>query len=135
MNINEPRVRERLVNKARYIFALVSHRTKSKFLFTKLHGPNHGNFIYQWLRLVTYKSSNNVITKVMKTNSSNHLQTCSQLLKHMQHWLNGYFDIIKVNNKVFNIAFESYASNKKIPLLGPCNFVQRNFGTKYLSRL
>ena len=34
----------------------------------------------------------------------------------MQHLLNGYFDIIKVNTtktKVFNIAFESYAFNKK----------------------
>ena len=27
--------------------------------------------------------------------------------------LNGYFDIIKVNTKAFNIAIESYASNKK----------------------
>ena len=35
----------------------------------------------------------------------------------MQHWLNGYFDIIKVNTKVFNIAFESYATNKN-PMAG-----------------
>ena len=93
-----------------------TNSTQSKFLYTKLHGPSQRKFeilviLAQWL-----KSSDDVITKVMKTDSSNHIQTCSQLLKaHLVfvEWV--FWHIIKVNitkTNVFNKAFKAVHPTK-----------------------
>ena len=96
------------------MLAISKHYLSVCLLFCQsfsIQSCSNGIFKYQWF------SPSDVITKVMKTNSLNHLQTCSRLWKHMWHLLNRYFDIVKVHTKVFNIAYESYASNKN-PMAG-----------------
>ena len=76
-----------------------------------------------------HKSSDDVINW-LKTKSPNHIQTCSQLLKaHVAfvEWI--FWHLIKVNTtliKVLNITFKAMHPTK-IPWLGPCNFVWKNF--------
>ena len=89
-----------------------------KFLYTKLPGPSHGIFIHQWLHMVTYKSSDDV-----KTNSSNHLQTCSQLLKAHVAFVEWVFWHNKSKHQGFQHSYWKLCIQQKIKWLGPRNFV------------